>query len=78
MDLPCGMRFHERLLLPNHGDEGATVIAHVASVYDNLPDAVTLLHGGKLGVWHAIERCDASKLDTRAMRWGADARCAAA
>ena len=55
--LPCGMRFHERLLLPNLGEEGAVIMTHVASVYNNMPDAVMLLHGGKIHVWHSMCTC---------------------
>jgi len=53
ISLPCGMRLHERLLLPNLGEEGASFLTHVALVYDNMPDAIMVLHGGKLHTWHA-------------------------
>lgn len=57
MSLPCGMTFTERLLLPNLGEEGATFLTHVAAVYEDMPDALMLLHGGPLHVWHAQCRC---------------------
>lgn len=55
VELPCGMKLHERLLLPNLGEEGAVFATHVAAVYDDMPDAIIALHGGKLTAWHA--RC---------------------
>ena len=51
------MKLHERLLLPNNGDEGAAIVMHVAAVYDDMPDGVMLLHGGHLNTWHALCRC---------------------
>jgi hypothetical protein len=52
-DGPCGIRVEHRLLLPNHGREGAAFYDYVESVHDAPPEAVAFLHGHGPYSWHS-------------------------
>ena len=62
IELPCDMKFHEKLLLPNMADESAVLTTHIAKHYYNLPDALILLHGGSLKSWHCTCRCSTAQI----------------
>jgi hypothetical protein len=49
---PCGMKLHERLLLPNYGRDGAAFFDHVLEVYDHPPKIIIFLHGHAAVAWH--------------------------
>lgn len=42
---PCGVRLHERLLLPNQGRDGAALLDHILEIYDKPPLFLVFLHG---------------------------------
>ena len=48
----CGMKLHERLLLPNYGRDGSAFFDHVLEVYDNPPTSIIFLHGHAAIAWH--------------------------
>lgn len=50
---PCGIRVYERLLLPNHGQDGAAFYDWAVEHYNNLPDAMIFLHGHGPSSWHS-------------------------
>lgn len=48
----CGMTIHERLLLPNHGREGAAFYDYAVEHYHNPPKMLVFLHGHGAIAWH--------------------------
>lgn len=50
---PCGIQLQERLLLPNHGRDGAALFDHILEIYDKPPPkSIIFLHGHAAHAWH--------------------------
>jgi hypothetical protein len=50
---PCGVQLKERLLLPNHGRDGAALFDHILEIYDKPPPkSIIFLHGHAAHAWH--------------------------
>jgi hypothetical protein len=50
---PCGIQLTERLLLPNHGRDGAALFDHILEIYDKPPPkSIIFLHGHAAHAWH--------------------------
>eukprot|EP00891_Asterochloris_glomerata_P003624 jgi/Astpho2/3624/Aster-x1160 len=63
---PCGMSVMERLLVPNHGKDGAVFYDFILEHYDNMPSYIMFVHGhGPSGrrAWHTS--CESTISRTR-------------
>lgn len=49
---PCGMQFHPRYMLPNHGREGSAFFDYAIEHYHNPPELLIFLHGHQAVSWH--------------------------
>jgi len=50
--LACGAHAITRVLVPNHGRDGAAFFSYVADNYGSLPDVVAFMHHHVGGSWH--------------------------
>lgn len=62
-DGPCNVTVEERLLIPNHGRDGAAFYDYAAEFSTNPPSAVVFVHGhGPFMSWHSTNISVASRV----------------